>query len=182
MYSMVLVAALASSPMTPDCHRGGCHGCSGCYGCYGGCYGGCHGCYGGGYYGCTGGCYGCGGGYVQPKQMPGEKLPPPKEKEKKGAEETALNRARLIVELPANARLFIDDQPTSSMAAQRTFLTPPLDPNKSYVYSVRAELVRDGQTISETKEVGVTAGGVSQLSFNDLRRATGGRAVPTAGR
>src|SRR5262249_43122388 len=67
MYSVVLMAALATSGETPDLgRRGGCHGCRG--GCYGGCYGGygwgCHGCYGGGYRygGCYGGCYG--GGYA----------------------------------------------------------------------------------------------------------------------
>jgi len=171
MYSMVLAAALASTPIAPDCH--GRHGCHGCYGCYGGCYG-------GGCYGCTGG-YGCGGGMVQPKGMPaGEPVPPPKEK-KKPPEETSLNRARLIVELPADAKLFIDDRPTASTSTTRTFVSPPLDPAKSFVYTVRAEMVRDGQTITETKQVGVTAGGVSQLSFMDLA-ANRAKAVASAGR
>lgn len=65
MYSIVMVAAMAAAPATPE--WGLKHG--GCYGCYGGgCYGGgsfggwssCHGCYGGGGWG---GCWGGGGGW-----------------------------------------------------------------------------------------------------------------------
>src|SRR5438552_1124229 len=54
MYSVVLMAALATGADATACHgcHGGCYG-SGCYGggCYGGCssyYGGCYGCWGGG--------------------------------------------------------------------------------------------------------------------------------------
>src|SRR5277367_6681986 len=54
MYSVVLMAALATTADVPACHGGGC-------GCHGGYYGGCYGCY-GGCYGCYGGCYGCYGG------------------------------------------------------------------------------------------------------------------------
>ncbi len=181
MYSMVLVAALASSPMTPDCHFGrGCHGCHGCYGsCYGGCCGGGYGCSG---YGCSGS-YGCTGGTMTPtappppakKEMPGEAVPPPKEK-------ASLDRARLIVSLPADARLFIDDQATTSTSAQRTFVSPPLDADKTFVYTVRAEVVRDGQTISDIKTVNVTPGRVSQVSFMDLGTEANGGIAVAAGR
>lgn len=63
MYSMVLAAAMAVTPTTPDCcfFKGGGYGCGGCYGGYGGCVGGwgCGGCVGGwGCGGCVGG-YGC---------------------------------------------------------------------------------------------------------------------------
>jgi len=69
MYSVVLMAALTTTPAVPDWGRrgGGCMGCYACSGCYGGwgygCSGcsGCWGCYG---YGCYGGCYG--GGYMYP--------------------------------------------------------------------------------------------------------------------
>jgi uncharacterized protein (TIGR03000 family) len=67
MYTVVLMAALTTSPAVPDFgHRRRCSGCCGGYsGCCGGGYGGCcgGGCYGGGYGGCHGGGYGgcCGG-------------------------------------------------------------------------------------------------------------------------
>ena len=52
MYSVVLMAALTTTPAVPDFgrHRGGCWGGYSCCGCYGG-YG-CYGCY---------GCSGCSG-------------------------------------------------------------------------------------------------------------------------
>src|SRR5262245_876 len=72
MYSLVLMATMATPATLPDCCWGR-RGCAGGYGggcsgrCYGGCDGGCHGgrwggcdggCYGGGYGGWSGGCYG----------------------------------------------------------------------------------------------------------------------------
>lgn len=183
MYSIVLMAALASAGDTPNwghgCHgcRGG-HGCwsSGCYGCYGyGGYGyGCYGCWGGygsgcyGCYGCYGGC--CGGGYYSPYHVvpaapakPVEMAPPPVEK--KGA---AANQAKLLVELPADAKLFIDDQPMKTPAAHRTFNTPALQPGQAYYYMVRAEVVIDGKTHTETKQVIVRAGQTAEAKFTEL--------------
>jgi uncharacterized protein (TIGR03000 family) len=60
MYSVVLMAALTTSPAVPEFGRRGrgCWGGSSCCGCYGGGYG--YGCSGGGY-GCSGGGYGCSG-------------------------------------------------------------------------------------------------------------------------
>ncbi|MBY0522892.1 MAG: TIGR03000 domain-containing protein [Gemmataceae bacterium] len=193
MYSMVLAAALITSPTIPDCHGSrGCHGCrGGCYGsCYGGgCYGG--GCYGGGCYG--GGCYGggyyggCYGGapiYVQPAGMGGEKMPPPPPNgKKKGEEETSIAPARLIVEVPADAKIFIDDKATTSSQGVRTYLTPALDPTKSYAYTVRAELTRDGKTFTDSRVVHVQAGQESRVSFAKLASMpTEGQSVATAGR
>src|SRR5262249_4536033 len=59
--------------------------------------------------------------------------------------------ARLIVNLPADAKLFLDDQPTTSRATERTFITPALEPGKVYTYKVRVEIGRDGQMLTETK-------------------------------
>jgi uncharacterized protein (TIGR03000 family) len=100
------------------------------------------------------------------------------------APEAAANRARLIVEVPAGAKVFIDDQPTTSTAALRTFVTPALDPRKNYVYTVRAEVIRDGAPVQETKEVAVSAGTTSRLSFHDMARtaASAGKAVTAAAR
>ena len=64
MYSIVLMAAMVTTPATPDWFRGGCCSCYGggySYGC-GGCYGGCCGGYTYGGYGAAGGCYGYHGG------------------------------------------------------------------------------------------------------------------------
>lgn len=226
MYSIVLMAALATGGSTPDWHHGcygchgGCYGCTGCYGCYGGfgcggyaCHGGyggchwgwaCHGCYvnycGGGYgcwgcsgcyggygcggcYGCYGGygcsaCYGCYascgcfGGYAAPYMAPapGGMAPPPAPgpgpKEGKGPESV---RATLTVEVPEQAKLFIDDQQMKTTSAKRVFVSPPLQPGQAYYYMLRAEVLRDGQTVSITRRVVVRPGEEATASFPELQ-------------
>ena len=195
MYSIVLMAALASAGDTPNWGHG-CHGCCGyghgCYGNYGnGCYGGygygCYGCWGGYGYGCYGcyGCYGgcCGGGYYSPYHVvpvvpgkPAEMAPPPKE-QKNGA---AANQAKLLVELPADAKLFIDDQPMKTPAARRTFNTPALQPGQAYYYMMRAEVVIDGKTQTETKQVIVRAGQTAEAKFTELLAKVEASKAPAA--
>jgi uncharacterized protein (TIGR03000 family) len=132
------------------------------------------GCYGGGYYGAP--TYpgtvapGGGAGMGAPPQY-GEPLPTPaEEKRGKGKDGTLLptNKAKLIVTLPANAKLFIDDMPMKSAAGTRSFNTPSLEPGQAYYYMVRVETVRDGKTISETRRVIVRAGRIARADFRDL--------------
>jgi len=155
--------------------RHGCHGCYGCYGCYGGW--GCYGCYGGwgygGYsgvggwagYGCNGGCYGQ--IYMPPADKKGgpEQGPDPKKKKKDNGDET---RARLIVQLPADAKLFIDGTLMKSTSEKRTFITPVLRPEQTYFYDLRAEVVRDGRTIASTQRVILRPGENVQATFQNL--------------
>ena len=56
--------------------------------------------------------------------------------------------------------------PTSSTSALRTFVTPPLDPAKAYSYTLKAEAVRDGRTVSTTKEITVRAGQETDATLN----------------
>jgi uncharacterized protein (TIGR03000 family) len=215
VYSMVLMAALATGSAAPECHWcggcwGGCHGCwGGCHGCWGGCHGcwgcqGCYGCYGWshgacyGCYGCYGNCWGCWGGYsswscgcysngccsgmfapgyvvpAAPEAAPpqGEGLPKPKQTDKPMT--MAPTRAKLIVEMPADARLYVDDRPMKTMAPVRTFSTPELEPGQVYYYELRAEVMRDGKAITQTKRVLLRAGDVVRARFE------GGEAEPVA--
>jgi len=196
MYSVVLMAALTTGSATPDfghhrccgCYGGGCYGCYGCYGYYGygghgwggghgcwgyGCYGGCvglYGCYGG--WSCYGG-YGCSGyapmyGGAPPRPAPsGEQAPPPKKEGTKG--ETSA-RARLVVRLPADAQLYIDDNLMKSSSAQRTFVTPLLRPGQTYFYDLRADVIRDGKTVSLTRRVLLRPGDAVEAAFTDTDR------------
>jgi uncharacterized protein (TIGR03000 family) len=131
-------------------------GCSGCYGCHG-----CYGCF-----GCTG-CGGYSGGtQVAPVTGPAEKAPPPK---KEGSKETrAPSKAKLIIDVPEDAKLFIDDQLMKSASGKRSFNTPPLERGQTYYYIVRAELLIDGQPYKETKRVLVRAGEEVQANFPEL--------------
>jgi uncharacterized protein (TIGR03000 family) len=186
------MAALTGAADTPSWHHGGC-GChgyySGCYGCNG-CYG-CYGCWGTGY-GCYGGCYGAGYAYgccgcwgsayqMVPAKQPAEMAPPPKEGPAKNGAASAANTGKLIVELPENTKLYVDDQLIPAPAGRRSFNTPPLQRGVSYYYMVRAELVMEGKTHSETKQVIVRAGESAELSFPKLvAQAKEGKATGVA--
>lgn len=176
MYSIVLLVAMSSGGDVADCHRrGGCGGCGGCYGCGGGC-GGCFGCGGGGFFrrhrrgwgccGCGGGCVsvsnccGCNGGTTtteEPAEENGD------EEESRGVR--AAKPAKLIVSLPAKAKLSINGASQKKSAqTRRVFVSPKLQSGRSFAYTVRAEVVRDGKPVVVEKRVTVRAG--SQVKVN----------------
>jgi len=93
--------------------------------------------------------------------MPKEKIPtPPAKKLETSAPAT------LVVSLPADARLTVDGNATTSTAAVRTFVTPELATDYNYVYTLRAEVVRDGRTVVETQQVTVRGGQTTNVPFN----------------
>lgn len=185
MSSIVLMAALTAGSATPGWHhygaycghRGGCPGCSGGYNA-GGFSGGC-GCWGG--YSNWGYCnmpppnplvmggYGAASGTAAPGPSNGnEERGKPKTNNNDNKEKTIPARAKLLLSLPGNAQLFIDDQPVKAAAGVQTFDTPALEPDKDYFYMVRIEMMRDGQPLSETHRLIVRAGQVARADFKDL--------------
>lgn len=76
--------------------------------------------------------------------------------------------ARITVKLPADAKLFVDDVACTLTSDTRTFETPKLDAGKKYGYTLRAEAVRDGQTVTATRKVVMTAGEALTVQFEDL--------------
>jgi uncharacterized protein (TIGR03000 family) len=186
---------------------GGCYGCyggcwGGCHGCWGYGYysGGCYGCM-----GCYGSWFGYGDnampavptypsgnpmtappGTTAPPATPPAGTPPagatppttPPTTPPGGAGAPAKPMgARLIIEKPADARLYVDDRPVKSDGAVETFATPGLDPARAYYYMVRVEMVRDGKPVSEIRRVVVRSGQTITESFNGANIAT----VPAAG-
>lgn len=162
------------------CH-GGCHGCYGPQGCWGGFHAGCAGCY-GGWYG-----YGYPGGYIVPGAPAGattptapgattpNKMSPAGEpgtpaKTGSGTTTSIPKPARLIVQVPEDAKLYVDDRAMTTTTAKRTFRTPELKPGQTYYYIVRAELIRDGKTYNQTRQILLRAGDEIQTSFPDLEK------------
>lgn len=66
--------------------------------------------------------------------------------------------ARLVVKLPAEAKLTLDDHVTKSTSDRRVFVTPPLTPGVAYQYTLRAEVMQDGELKSVVRKVTVQAG------------------------
>jgi len=88
--------------------------------------------------------------------------------QKKGGGSSSLALpARILVSLPADAKLLIDDKGTTSVGASRVFVSPPLTPQGDYQYTLKAEFVRDGKTVSLSKNVPVAAGKDTQVSFDE---------------
>ncbi len=177
---------------------GGCYGGMGWGGCYGGGYG--MG-YGGGYGGYSmgwGGGYGVGWGGASPSiggygyspliSTPmisnlgtptlgnnGAIVNPGTNQSfyHNGGAVNAANEATVIVHLPAAATLTIDGQLTQSRSARRVFHSPPLDSGKTYTYTLRAEMNRDGRFVNTEKTIEVRAGQTTELTLNvgDANRA-----------
>ena len=168
MYSVMLMVAMTTGGDAAELGRhGGCCGESHCGRSHGGgCgYGGDCG-YGGGcgtcgYGGGGGGCATCrlGGGYG-------------------GGCATCLNgacpttfvanagaAATLVVSLPADATLTIDDQPTTSTSDHRVFVSPELATGKDYSYTLKAKISVNGQPTVVSKTVTVRAGEETQVTL-----------------
>jgi uncharacterized protein (TIGR03000 family) len=161
-----------------------------------GCWGVPYGCYGPGWggYSCAGGC----GGYQSaaygvptpeiatpgpvissdpaPSTTPAPKGDP-KLKPKADPDDDELvsagTRARVVVSLPANGKLFVDDAPIANAAGVKTFRTPELSKGQQYYYEMRAEVVVDGKVVSQTRRVTVTAGELIRADFSTLGKANG---------
>jgi uncharacterized protein (TIGR03000 family) len=79
-------------------------------------------------------------------------------KDKKPGETLAPAPATIIVSLPANATLTIDDAATTSTASTRVFTSPVLPAGREFHYTLKAQIVRDGKSVVVSKEVTVRAG------------------------
>ena len=80
---------------------------------------------------------------------------------------TAPRTAEIVVRVPVAAKVFVEDRPTKQRGVERLFETAELQPGRTYTYTIRAELVRDGRTVSETKRVTVRAGESTQVRFEN---------------
>ncbi len=188
MYSLVLMAALTGGSTVADWHH--CAACgyhgggAGYAGFNGGAYEGC-GCWGGysqwsycnmpppnplvtGGYGVAGGTAAPGTGTAVPGNGNGQEELEKQKKNTAGVTQTlAPTRAKILIDLPANARLFIDDMPVKTASGVQPLYTPALEPDKVYFYTVRIEVMRDGQPLSETRRVLVRAGQVAHMEFKE---------------
>lgn len=136
----------------------GSHGSSGSYGSSGGSYGsygsgggsyGSYGSYGsgGGSWGSYGGSYGsygsAGGYYVTASNVTSAPA------------DTRV--AQLIVNVPQDANVYLQDQRMTLTGARRRYVSPALDATP-HVYTVKVEVVRDGRTLTKTTKAQVRAG------------------------
>jgi len=78
----------------------------------------------------------------------------------------ASSSATIVVQLPADAKVFFDDNPTTSTGSTRYFVTPSLEAGKEFSYSVKVESMQDGKARSEVKKVTVRAFSTTTVAFS----------------
>lgn len=88
-------------------------------------------------------------------------LPAPGE----GDQTSYYRRATLAVQVPEEAKIYVNGHLTTSTGAFRRYESAGLQPARAYSYTVRAELVRDGQTLTETKSVKLIGGQIGRMNF-----------------
>jgi uncharacterized protein (TIGR03000 family) len=74
-------------------------------------------------------------------------------------------RARVVVTLPEEAELFVDDVKMSATTSTRKFQTPLLEVGRTYSYELRARMMRDGQMHEATQRVRIEPGQEVPVEF-----------------
>jgi uncharacterized protein (TIGR03000 family) len=82
--------------------------------------------------------------------------------------ETSIQRTDglLSVNVPEDAKIFVNGTATSSTGAERQYVSRDLTGGYNYSYEVRAEVVRDGKTVEQVKTVNLRAGETAQVAFD----------------
>jgi len=76
-----------------------------------------------------------------------------------------LVKARLTVSVPADATVWLMEQPMTQTGTVRQFVTPVLEANVAYTYTVRAQWFDGQQQVEQTKTVPVQAGQTVLVNF-----------------
>jgi uncharacterized protein (TIGR03000 family) len=78
------------------------------------------------------------------------------------------NAVALEVKVPENAELWVDGTKTTQTSDLRHFVSPPVDPGKTYTYTLRARWTDpSGKVIDRTKKIDVKAGARLGVDFNN---------------
>ena len=105
-----------------------------------------------------------GGGVIQQQQTnPGQDLPDLPVAP--GAAKSS-GDATLVVSVPSDAKVYVNDRETTSVGASRKYVSKNLDSGLRYRYEIRAVAMVDGQEREETRVVNLRAGQSVNVSFD----------------
>jgi len=116
---------------------------------------------------------------IEPPTMPSEPAPAPTEPAPpapgampepapampKTSATSAENSGILTVWVPNDAKVTVNGIETRSSGSRRQFVSYGLKPGLSYKYVVRAQIVRNGQVVEDTRDVVLTAGRITAVAF-----------------
>jgi uncharacterized protein (TIGR03000 family) len=78
------------------------------------------------------------------------------------------NTAAIDMKVPANAKVWFNGKETSQTGPNRHFVTPPLEPGKTFSYEVKASWTgSDGQPVTRTRDVQVQANQPTMVNLMD---------------
>src|SRR6186997_875786 len=75
--------------------------------------------------------------------------------------------ARVVVKLPRDARLHVDETFCPLSGERRTFDTPPLDPDRKYTYTLTVEITHEGKPVRVKQQIVVQANRTTEADFGD---------------
>lgn len=78
---------------------------------------------------------------------------------------TAEDSGILTVWVPYDAKVTVNGLETKSVGSKRQFISYGLKAGLTYKYVVKAEIVRNGQVVENTRTVSLTAGQISAVAF-----------------
>jgi uncharacterized protein (TIGR03000 family) len=77
----------------------------------------------------------------------------------------AVASTQIRLQVPAQAKVWFDNQPTTQTGSVREFVSPPLTPGQGYTYTVRASWREGNREIERERVVSFTAGDDVNIDF-----------------
>lgn len=103
---------------------------------------------------------------VAPKTMPKEMPKIITPEIKKTSLEIA--PATIVLNVPTDAKVTFDGNATTQTSATRSFVTPALNGDEVYYYTVTASVVRDGNTLTSSERIAVRAGQTTSIDLSPV--------------
>jgi uncharacterized protein (TIGR03000 family) len=77
-------------------------------------------------------------------------------------------KARVVVRVPADARLWVDQVECPLPGTVRSFDTPELNPEQNYTYTLRIALQRNGQVVEDSRRIQIVPGRQVEVDFSNV--------------
>ena len=78
---------------------------------------------------------------------------------------TTAATVHITVRVAPDAQIWFDDTATKQTGTLREFESPPLTPGKTYTYDIRAQWRENGREVTQSRHIGVQAGGRVTVDF-----------------
>jgi uncharacterized protein (TIGR03000 family) len=90
------------------------------------------------------------------------------------------NRVIITTQVPPNAEIWFDDQKTAQTGPFRSFISPPLNEDRNFVYHIRARWTENGKQVEKDRRLEVHPGDRLFVAFTQPR-SQGMEAIPSGG-